>query len=108
MSTFDEREDLFEKEFARNEALQFKAEARRAKLFGAWVAERLGLSGVEAKSYAGDVVVSDLKQAGIEDILEKVIPDLRAKGDSISDDDLRERLDEFLLEAKQQVVQEVT
>ena len=50
MPTFEDREDLFEKRFAHDQTMQFKAEARRAKLFGAWVAERLGLSGDEANS----------------------------------------------------------
>ncbi len=106
MSTFDEREDLYEKRFAHDQALQFKAEARRAKLFGAWVAERLGLHGDDAASYAGDVVVSDLKEAGVNDILEKVIPDLRAKGDEISEADLLERLEEHMDEARRQVLAE--
>ena len=106
MSSFDERKDLFEKRFAHDQALQFKVDARRAKLFGAWVAERLGLSGDQAKSYAGDVVVSDLKEAGVDDILEKVIPDLRAHGDKIAEDDLRDRLDEFMILAREQVMQE--
>ena len=106
MTTFEDREDLFEKRFAHDQALQFKAEARRAKLFGAWVAERLGLSGEDASNYAGDVVVSDLKEAGVGDILEKVIPDLRAEGDEISEAELRDRLEEFMQEAKAQVLNE--
>ena len=106
MSTFEEREDLFEKRFAHDQALQFKAEARRAKLFGAWVAERLGLSGDDATSYAGDVVVSDLQEAGVDDILAKVVPDLRAKGDEIPESDLRARLEDFMVVAKEQVLRE--
>ena len=107
MPTFGEREDLFEKRFAHDQTVQFKAEARRAKLFGAWVAERLGLIGDEANSYAGDVVVSDLKEAGVNDILEKVIPDLREKGDKIPEDELRERLEGFMRVAREQVLKEV-
>ncbi len=106
MTTFEDREDLFEKRFAHDQAVQFKAEARRAKLFGAWVAERLGLSGEDASNYAGDVVVSNLKEAGVGDILEKVIPDLRAKGDQIAESELRDRLEEFMHEAKEQVLKE--
>ena len=107
MPPFEEREDLFEKRFAHDQTVQFRAEARRAKLFGAWVAEQLGLTGDEANSYAGDVVVSDLKEAGVNDILEKVIPDLRAKGLEIPEDDLRERLEAFMRVAKEQVLKEV-
>ena len=107
MTAFEDREDLFEKQFAHDQALQFRAESRRARLFGAWVAERLGLKGDEAERYAGDVVVSDLKEAGIGDILEKVIPDLRARGDQIPEEELQQRLEDLLVEAKAQIRDEV-
>ncbi len=42
MSTFDKREDGFEKKFAHDEELQFKANARRNKLLGLWAAEKMG------------------------------------------------------------------
>ena len=52
MSGMDDREDAFEKKFAHDEALQFKAEARRNKLLGLWAAELLGKSGDAAQDYA--------------------------------------------------------
>jgi len=106
MTTFEERQDLFEKRFAHDQALQFKAEARRARLFGAWVAERLGLEGEEAKTYAGDVVVSDLKAAGPGDMLRKVTSDLEAKGIGVPEAELNDMLENLLTEARKQVAQE--
>ena len=53
------------------------------------------------------MVVSDLKEAGVNDILEKVIPDLRAKGFEIPEDELRERLEDFMPVAREQVLKEV-
>ena len=106
MSTFDERKDQFEKRFAHDAQLRFKAEARQAKLFGTWVADRLGLQGEAADRYAGDVVVSNLKEEGIEDILEKVIPDLESGGLDIPEEELRERLEEFLQVSMEQVASE--
>ena len=44
MTTFDKREDGFERKFALDEEQKFKAEARRNKLLGLWTAEQLGLS----------------------------------------------------------------
>jgi hypothetical protein len=38
MTTFDKREDGFEKKFAHDEELLFKASARRNKLLGQWAA----------------------------------------------------------------------
>ena len=43
MTTFDKREEGFEKQFAHDEELRFKATARRNKLLGLWAAEKLGL-----------------------------------------------------------------
>ena len=45
MTTFDKREEGFENKFAHDEEVRFKAEARRNRLFGLWVAEKLTLSG---------------------------------------------------------------
>ena len=42
MTTFDKREEGFEKKFALDEEQKFKAEARRNKLLGLWAAEKLG------------------------------------------------------------------
>src|SRR5579859_3872933 len=56
MTTFDKREEGFEKQFAHDEELKFKATARRNKMLGLWAAERLGLNGAEAENYARAVV----------------------------------------------------
>jgi hypothetical protein len=56
MTTFDDRENAFENKFAHDQEMQFKAEARRNKLMGLWVADILGKSGDEADAYAKSVV----------------------------------------------------
>ena len=52
MTTFDKREEGFEKKFAHDEELRFKANARRNKMLGLWAAEKLGLTGADAEAYA--------------------------------------------------------
>ena len=79
MTTFDEREKAFERKFVHDEELRFRATARRNKLFGLWIAEKLGFSGGEADDYAKTVVKADLQEAGDEDILRKVEADLMNK-----------------------------
>src|SRR6185436_12768243 len=64
MTTFDKREEGFEKKFALDEELKFKAEARRNKLFGLWVAGKLGLSGDAATAYAKEVVAAEFEGPG--------------------------------------------
>jgi hypothetical protein len=89
MTTFDKREEGFEKKFAHDEELRFKANARRNKLLGLWAAEKLGLSGAEADAYAKEVVVADFEESGDDDVLRKVRNDFEAKGVAQSDDDIR-------------------
>ena len=99
MTTFDKREEGFEKKFALDEELKFKAEARRSKLLGLWVAEKLGLTGDAAAAYAKEVVVADLEEAGDADVVRKVSADLSAKGVSVTEQEIRVKLGEFLAQA---------
>ena len=54
------RKNVFEKKFAHDQELEFKVEARCCKLFGLWMAEQLGLSGDDAKTYANGVIGANL------------------------------------------------
>jgi hypothetical protein len=80
MTGFDERKDAFESKFAHDEALRFKATARRNKLFGLWAAEQLGKTGADADAYAKTVVLADFEEAGDADVIRKVRQDLEAAG----------------------------
>jgi hypothetical protein len=82
MSGFDQRKDAAEKKHAHDEELAFKANARRAKLIGLWVAEQLGKTGQDAADYAKSVVMADFEEAGDDDVFRKVRADLNAGGKS--------------------------
>ncbi len=103
MTTFDKREDAFEKKFAHDEELQFKAAARRNKLLGLWVAEKLGLSGDKAEEYAKSVVIADLQEAGDQDVIAKVLADLKAAGIEQSEHQIRRTMDELMALAIEQI-----
>jgi hypothetical protein len=103
MTTFDKREEGFERKFALDEEQKFKAEARRGRLLGLWVAEKLGLSGNAAASYAKDVVAADFTEPGDADVVRKVMTDLGAKGVAITEQELRAKMDELLAQAVVQV-----
>src|SRR6187431_2746138 len=103
MSTFDKREEGFEKKFALDEDQKFKAEARRNKLLGLWAAEKLGITGDAATAYAKDVVASDFEEAGDADVLRKVLGDLTAKGIAVTEPELRVKMDELMAAAVMQV-----
>jgi hypothetical protein len=99
MTTFDKREEGFEKKFAVDEELKFKANARRNKLLGLWAAAKLGLSGPEADAYAREVVVADFEEAGEDDVFRKVRQDLDAKGVKEPDQQIRRTMDELMAKA---------
>lgn len=103
MTTFDKREDGFERKYALDEEQKFKAEARRDKLLGLWVAEKLGLSGDAAASYARDVVAADFEEPGDADVVRKVMTDLGAKGVAMTEAEVRVKMDELLAQAVVQV-----
>lgn len=92
MTAFDDRRDAFEKQFAHDEELRFKATARRNKLFGLWVAEKLGKSGAEAEAYAKSVVLADFEEAGDADVIRKVRQDLEGAGKPESETELNAKL----------------
>ncbi len=103
MTTFDKREEGFENQFAHDEELRFKAEARRNGLLGHWAAERLGLTGAAADNYARDVVDAAVTPAGSRAVLKKVTSDLAAKGVGISEAAILEKMAELLKIATAQV-----
>ena len=99
MTTFDKREEGFEKKFAHDEELRFKATARRNRLLGQWAAEKLGLTGDAAAAYAKEVVMADFEEAGDDDVFRKVRKDLDDKGVTQSDHQIRRTMDELLEKA---------
>jgi hypothetical protein len=103
MTTFDKREEGFEKKFAHDEELRFKANARRNKLLGRWAAEKLGLSGPAAEAYAKEVVMADFEEAGDNDVLRKVRKDFEAKGVAQSDQQVRKAMDDLMAQAIDQI-----
>jgi hypothetical protein len=103
MTTFDKREEGFERKFALDEELKFKAEARRDKLLGLWVAEQLGLTGDAANTYAKTVVAADFEETGDADVVRKVTNDLGAKGVAITEQQIRAKMDEYFALAVAQV-----
>lgn len=104
MTTFDERENAFEKKFSHDADMQFRAEARCNKLVGLWAAELLGISGEEASTYALTIVSADFEEPGNEDVVRKLKADL---GDKASSDAIRDKLAAMMPVAKAQLMAEL-
>lgn len=103
MTSFDKREEGFEKKFAHDEELRFKATARRNKLFGRWAAEKLGLAGDAAEAYAKEVVMADFEEAGDEDVFRKIRKDFDEKGIAQSDHQIRRTMIDLMEQAIQEI-----
>jgi hypothetical protein len=102
-NAFDKREEGFEAKFALDEEQKFKAFARRNRLLGLWVAEKLGISGDAANAYAKEVVAADFEPPGENDVIHKVLRDLAAKGVALDEEQVRARMDALMAEAIAQV-----
>ena len=103
MTTFDDREHAYEAHFALEAQLEFKAEARRDRLLGLWAGERLGLSGDDLENYVLSVMRADLREPGDHDVYQKVLADLADKDAHVRPQDVRERMDAFLIQARAEV-----
>jgi hypothetical protein len=103
MTTFEDREKGFERKFAHDEELKFKATARRNRLIGLWAADKMGLTGDEAQAYAREVIRADLAEPGDEDVFRKVRADFDAKGVDQSDHQIRRIIGEMMVEAVRQI-----
>ena len=103
MMNFDDREKSYEKKFALDEELRFKATARRNNLLGLWAAEKMGLSGDDAQAYAREVIKADLEEPGEEDVFVKIRTDFDGNGIEQSDHQIRRAMSDFLIEAARQI-----
>lgn len=95
MTTFDDRERAYEAKFALDQEQEFKAVARRNKLLGLWAAEKMGLSPESAEEYAKAVVRADFEQPGEEDVFRKVAGDFKGSGLTVSEGEIRSKMDEL-------------
>lgn len=107
MTTFDERENAFEKKFVHDQELRFRATARRDKMLGLWVAEKLGLTGAEAQNYAEGLVSLSVTLPKDDDLVAKLLSEFKARGVSQSEHQIRRTLKELMDKAQKQIAGEV-
>jgi hypothetical protein len=103
MTTFSDREKGFENKFKHDQEANFKVTARRNKLLGLWVARELGLTGDAAEAYAKSVVVADMEKPGDDDVVQKVMADMKAKGLTVTEHRIRSEMSVLATEARKQL-----
>ena len=93
--SFSKREKGEERKYEMDQQLLFKAESRRNKLLGLWLAEIYGLTGADADAYAKEVVIADLDEPGIEDVMRKVMGDIKDRSAPVTEAQVRSKMQEL-------------
>ena len=101
MNKFDEREKSFEKKFQMDEELQFKIAARSNKYLGEWASLKLGKNEEEKKNYIQEILISDLEEAGREDVFRKIKKDFQAASIIVEETEIRDQMEKALSRAKE-------
>ncbi|MEM1050889.1 MAG: DUF1476 domain-containing protein [Pseudomonadota bacterium] len=106
MTDFKDRERAEEAKFAMDGETAFRIAARRNRLLGEWAAGLMSLTVEETDAYKKSVVQADFEEAGDEDVIRKLLGDLTSAGTSVTEADIRAKLDEMAIEAKRQLMSE--
>jgi len=86
MDKMNDRRKAFENKFAHDSEMTFKAEARRNRMLAAWLGDKFGMSDEEAAAYGGTLIAADLKEAGDDDVVQKVLADASERGITIDEE----------------------
>lgn len=103
MSSFEDRKKGFENKFAHDEETLFKINAKRNKLLGEWVADKLNKTDKNKDDYILEVIKSDLAEPGEEDVFKKIKNDLSEGGFENIDEEIRNKMNELMEVAKKNI-----
>ncbi|MBI2586359.1 MAG: DUF1476 domain-containing protein [Rhodospirillales bacterium] len=105
-NSFKKREKGEERRFEMEQDIRFKAESRRDRMLGRWLAGKFGMTGEAAEAYAKDVVHSDLHKPGADDVVAKVMADIKAHHVNVTEKQVRKELERLYAVAHQEIVAE--
>jgi hypothetical protein len=106
MTSFADREKEFEARFKHDQEFKFKVTSRRNRLLAVWAAQKMGMTGADAEAYGKEVLAAQFEPGGDKRVLDKIVGDLTAKGQTITPAQVRFELDHFAEQAKQQLMKE--
>ena len=104
MSSFDDRKKGFEAKFAHEEETLFKINAKRNKLLGEWIADKLNKIDKAKEDYILEVIKSDMAEPGDEGVFGKVKNDLSQASLNNMDEEIRNKMIEFMESAKKAIL----
>ena len=103
MTSFDKREEGFERAFTFQEEFRFKARARRNRRLGDWAPETLGLSSQARQDYVTTLVDRQVLTPDDETLVAELAQALKNVEPPISEHRIRRRLDEFESQAAREI-----
>jgi len=106
MDSLNDRKKAFEKKFAHDAEMVFKAEARRNRALADWLGEKWGMSEEDAEKYGVTLIGADLKEAGDDDVIQKILADAAERNATIDEAELRAKSEELLTAAKAGLMEE--
>lgn len=106
MTDMNDRQKAFETKYAMDQELMFKVEARTVKLFGLWLADRMGMDEKDAKAFATALVSANLDEPGFEDVKRAARPKLQEHNIDLTETELDVHLEKFTEEARLQIMAE--
>jgi len=104
--TMNDREKALENKYAHDQQKLFRIEARTSRLIGMWAAEKMGITGDAAMSYAKEVIAANLDEPGFDDVKRKILKDFDDKEIEIIPSTLDDIIEKKLLEAADQIEKE--
>jgi Uncharacterized conserved protein len=99
MTALNDRARALENQFAHQEELRFKADARRAAKIARWAGYLMGIDDVEA--YAKALTTVQIVEP--HKLLERLHNDFANAGVTVSDADIASRMEEYLEEAAEEL-----
>ena len=102
MTLFDNFEHAQETKYSRELSHNFKVHVRRNQLIGLWLAEKMGLNPDQAHDYAQVIVDSDFEEPGHEDVVRKLLTDIKKHNLQISEDQIRRKMEYYLEKAEEE------
>lgn len=84
----DDREDSFEKKYAIDEELEFKAKIMGSKLFAEWTAAKMSMNQEELENYVNQLIDISLTGNSYQKILDYVQENLKKSGVEFKNEEL--------------------
>jgi len=101
-TTFESREQGFEKKFVYDKEKDFTIAAKANYLLGLWAAEKLDLDKEQAVDYAKSLVEEGVEDEDMERVKSRILKDLVEKEFEVESLDLDAKLQKFIELAQQE------